>query len=207
MKSAQRREQLLESAIGVFAKSGYRSATTAALAKAAGITEPILYRHFKSKQALFAALVEAVGAAVLSSWRKELDAATTPRARWHALLQANPATHARGRNAYRVIFSAMLEGRNDKLVAGALRAHLESLHEYLRGEVQQLQSQSVVNRQFSASDIAWALMDVAIGHGMRSGMHERKGKSVATETHRLRDMLERAFSVGPSEGRATRTSR
>jgi AcrR family transcriptional regulator len=54
----RRREQILESAELLFAATGLRSTTTAALAKAAGISEAILYRHFGAKQKLFERVVE-----------------------------------------------------------------------------------------------------------------------------------------------------
>jgi AcrR family transcriptional regulator len=57
LKAPQRREQLIEVATKLFARKGYEATTTAAIAEAAGVTEPILYRHFKSKQELFIAIV------------------------------------------------------------------------------------------------------------------------------------------------------
>ena len=60
LKAPQRREQLIEVATKLFAKSGYDATTTADIAKAAGVTEPILYRHFESKQELFIAIVRDV---------------------------------------------------------------------------------------------------------------------------------------------------
>src|SRR5438067_12182421 len=57
LKAPQRREQLIEVATKLFAKWGYDATTTAAIAEAAGVTEPILYRHFDSKQELFVAIV------------------------------------------------------------------------------------------------------------------------------------------------------
>ena len=54
----RRREQILKSAELQFAATGLRSTTTAALAKAAGISEAILYRHFGAKQKLFEIVVE-----------------------------------------------------------------------------------------------------------------------------------------------------
>ena len=59
MRSADRRRQLLQVAADLFARLGYRGTTTKALADAAGITEPILYRHFDDKLDLFVNLVEA----------------------------------------------------------------------------------------------------------------------------------------------------
>ncbi|MCC6873732.1 MAG: TetR/AcrR family transcriptional regulator [Sandaracinaceae bacterium] len=49
----ERRGSILDAAIDVFSRGGFRGATTAALAQAAGITEALLYRHFRSKKALF----------------------------------------------------------------------------------------------------------------------------------------------------------
>ena len=59
----------MDSAIEVFARSGFRGATTSALAKAAGITEALLYRHFRSKKQLF---VDAVGH-VLATVDREVE--------------------------------------------------------------------------------------------------------------------------------------
>ncbi len=54
----RRRERILESAGPLFAGAGLRSTTTAALAKAGGVSEAILYRHFGGKQDLFEKVVE-----------------------------------------------------------------------------------------------------------------------------------------------------
>jgi AcrR family transcriptional regulator len=55
------RERILDTAGRVFAENGYTRATTRALAAAAGITEVTLFRHFGSKEKLFAAMVERYG--------------------------------------------------------------------------------------------------------------------------------------------------
>lgn len=49
----QRRQQILEVAAVQFAASGLRATTTDSLAKAAGISEPVLYTHFSTKEELF----------------------------------------------------------------------------------------------------------------------------------------------------------
>jgi AcrR family transcriptional regulator len=51
-------ERILEGAARVFAEQGYARATTKALAAAAGVNEVTLFRHFGSKQGLFAAVTE-----------------------------------------------------------------------------------------------------------------------------------------------------
>ncbi len=59
MKSEQRRAAIVRTAIHLFAEKGFRGATTRELAAAAGVTEPVLYRHFKTKGELYTAIIEA----------------------------------------------------------------------------------------------------------------------------------------------------
>jgi AcrR family transcriptional regulator len=52
LPAAQRRQALIETAQRVFSEGTYRGTTTAEIARAAGVSEPILYRHFASKRDL-----------------------------------------------------------------------------------------------------------------------------------------------------------
>lgn len=58
MGAAERRELLLEAARARFARHGFHGAATAAIARDAGCSEPILYRHFASKRDLLLAVLE-----------------------------------------------------------------------------------------------------------------------------------------------------
>lgn len=53
MSKEDRREDILEKSLEVFIDKGYTRATTAELAKNAGITEVTLFRYFSSKQEIF----------------------------------------------------------------------------------------------------------------------------------------------------------
>src|SRR5881398_3499581 len=53
-----RRQAVLDTACRVFSRSSYRGATTAEIAAEAGISEPILYRHFGSKRELYLACLD-----------------------------------------------------------------------------------------------------------------------------------------------------
>ena len=60
LPAAERRQALVEAALRVFSEGSYAGATTAQIAREAGVSEPILYRHFASKRELyFACLGEA----------------------------------------------------------------------------------------------------------------------------------------------------
>lgn len=59
MTSEERRAAILAAAVRLFAERGFRGTTTRALARAVGVSEPVLYEHFKSKHELYKAIVEA----------------------------------------------------------------------------------------------------------------------------------------------------
>lgn len=65
-----RRAVIVSAALEVFADAGYDRASMRAVAKAAGITTPVLYDHFESKAALYAALVESEADALISRWEQ-----------------------------------------------------------------------------------------------------------------------------------------
>ncbi len=64
MKSGERRAAIVQSAIHLFAEKGFRGTTTRELASALGVTEPVLYQHFRTKHDLYSAIIEAKSAEV-----------------------------------------------------------------------------------------------------------------------------------------------
>src|ERR1035441_5148426 len=58
MSGEDRRRQLIEVAIDLFSQRGFAGTTTREIAIAAGVTEAIIFRHFATKQDLYAAILE-----------------------------------------------------------------------------------------------------------------------------------------------------
>jgi AcrR family transcriptional regulator len=52
------RDRLLETAIGMFAQKGYAGTSVREIAEQAGVSKPVLYYYFKSKEGLFLAILE-----------------------------------------------------------------------------------------------------------------------------------------------------
>jgi AcrR family transcriptional regulator len=188
MRADKRRTQLLNVAAELFAERGYRGTTTAELAKAAGVTEPILYRHFASKLELFVTLIEEVSTEVLDAWEAMLQPTTEPNERLRVLLAGNPATHDRGRSIYRVVFQAMTEFHSDPTIARALLNHLTRLHTFLEEELTKLQRTDVVRSDVDAGRLAWMLVSTAIGFGMMTGLNASESTGVP-EPHAMQELL------------------
>jgi AcrR family transcriptional regulator len=58
MSSEDRRKQLIQVAMHLFSQKGFSGTTTKEIALAAGVTEAIIFRHFASKDDLYAAILD-----------------------------------------------------------------------------------------------------------------------------------------------------
>lgn len=59
LSSEERRESIVKAVRGVFAEKGFDGTTTRELAGAANVSEALLYKHFPSKESLYAAMLDA----------------------------------------------------------------------------------------------------------------------------------------------------
>ncbi|MEN1968446.1 TetR/AcrR family transcriptional regulator [Lentibacillus sp. N15] len=57
-KKENRKEDILEAGLEVFAKKGYYNTTTAHIAEEAGISQPYVFKFFKTKEELFIAVLD-----------------------------------------------------------------------------------------------------------------------------------------------------
>jgi AcrR family transcriptional regulator len=58
MAGEERRLQILRIAVSLFSQRGFRGATTKEIAQAAGISEAMVFRHFATKEELYAAILD-----------------------------------------------------------------------------------------------------------------------------------------------------
>jgi AcrR family transcriptional regulator len=64
---AERERQILDAAIAVFSERGYANASMDAVAERVGVTKPVVYTHFGSKEGLLLAAVSWIRAALLEA--------------------------------------------------------------------------------------------------------------------------------------------
>lgn len=78
LSAEDRKAQILRCAANVFARSSYRVAGMAEIAKEAGISEPTVYKHFASKRELFLTILDRVGESTLRHWSELLASSDNP---------------------------------------------------------------------------------------------------------------------------------
>ncbi|WP_433461548.1 TetR/AcrR family transcriptional regulator [Spirillospora sp. CA-128828] len=89
----ERREQVLEAGISVFAEFGYHATKTADIAKRAGISQPYIYALFDDKKTLFLACLQRVREQIRDAFTEAWRPGDTPEQSLMAL----------GRNYHKVL--------------------------------------------------------------------------------------------------------
>lgn len=69
MPRAQRRAQLLELATRVFTEKGFQATSMDGIAAAAGVTKPVLYQHFDSKEKLYVEVLDILAVTMIEEVR------------------------------------------------------------------------------------------------------------------------------------------
>lgn len=97
MSATERREVIERAATEVFAERGYEGAPMDEIARRSGVSVPVVYDHFASKQDLFRRLLERTRDELLAVWREHLAGDEPARRRipraidaWAGYVQANP---------------------------------------------------------------------------------------------------------------------
>ena len=115
----------------VFSARTYGGATTAEIARAAGVTEPILYRHFGSKRELFLACVDEVWRRLREAVDEEIAAEPDP-AGWVLAVPRAITTMRRRRLAPTQLWlHALSEATDDEEIRRYFRRHLREVHDYV----------------------------------------------------------------------------
>jgi AcrR family transcriptional regulator len=183
MRAPDRRRQLLDAALPCFARRGYRGTTTAELAEAAGITPPILYRHFEGKLDLFSTLLDEATDRVVESWRMRLDGIGDSRRRAATLVDA--VSRPWRRADQRLILRALSEAEGDPVIARRVSACLRTIHGFVAAELRPLRAAGVVRGDVTAPQLAQRLVSAAVGVAItspRGGRGPRPGSARWIET-------------------------
>jgi AcrR family transcriptional regulator len=158
LPAAERRQALIETAIRVFSEGSYRGTTTAEIARAAGVSEPILYRHFASKRDLYLAALDHVWGKARASWEEAL--ATTPDV--SAAIEAIVRGHVTVRDCKfqmaELWVQALGEAAEDPELRKHLRRHMREVHDFVAGMIRRGQAEGVLHPERNADAEAWTFL-------------------------------------------------
>jgi AcrR family transcriptional regulator len=179
LAAAARRQAVLDTACRVFSRSSYRSATTAEIAREAGISEPILYRHFGSKRDLYLACLD-------EAWRSfRAEAERAIAANPEQCLGAVADAYMRSGKRLRVVdlwIQALTVAPEDKVIAAALRRQIREVRDFFSDVIRAGQARGVVHRDRDPEAEAW----IFVAGGLLATMDSRLGGLLGDDLQRVR---------------------
>jgi AcrR family transcriptional regulator len=158
MPAADRRRHLVETAIRLFTEGSYHGTTTAEIARAAGVSEPILYRHFASKRDLYLAALEHVWTKTRESWERKLDEAPDACAAVEAISKGHVSVRSPKLQLAELWVQALSEASEDPELKRHLRRHMREVHDFVADLVRRGQEQGAIAAERDADAEAWIML-------------------------------------------------
>ena len=159
LTAEERRAQILRCATAVFARSNYRVAGMAEIAKEAGISEPTVYKHFDSKKHLFLTILDKVGASTLRHWEDLAERAPDTLSllrqiglSHYDVVQAHP-------DSLKIQFQALSE-TEDEEIRETLKRNFASYADFIARVLQEGKDRGQVHAQVDVRAAAWQLISI-----------------------------------------------
>jgi TetR/AcrR family transcriptional regulator len=192
LTATERRAAVVDTACRVFAKSSYRGSTTAQIAREAGVSEPVLYRHFASKRELYLACLDEAWERLRLLWTSALEHEEEP-ARWVTTLGT---TYLEARAADRIILidlwiQALTEAADDPEIRRGLREQVREVHHFVADVMRRSQEAGGILADRDADAEAW----IFISLGLLSTIDRRLSGLVGEEFERIK-ASRRAWMTG-----------
>ncbi|MCZ7624622.1 MAG: TetR/AcrR family transcriptional regulator [Candidatus Methylomirabilis sp.] len=131
----ERRRQIVEVAVDLFSRKGFRGTRTREIAEAAGISEAMIFKHFATKRELYAAILEAksvteelLASAAVAAQKN--DDAGVLRAVGLKMIEQTEAD----RSLMRLLLFSALEGH--ELSDIFFESRVKTLHEFLSSYIE-----------------------------------------------------------------------
>jgi len=161
LPAEQRKAAVLDIACGIFSSGSYRGTTTAQIARMAGVTEPVLYRHFASKRDLYLAVLEESWRRLRLLWDAEVDAEPDPRLWVGVMGQAYFEAKDTKVRCADLWVQALTEASDDPVIRKSLRKQMREVHDYVTDVMRRSQEAGGIYPDREASPEAWIF--IAIG--------------------------------------------
>ena len=188
MRGEDRKALILEQSKKVFARKGYLAASTGELARASGITEPILYKHFGSKHKLYMAVLKKLSEEFMERLRGMVAAraASNPLdSLTYLMLDYRNAGMADHDNIH-LLLNATLES-NDPEVTQLAQAHNRAMYDLVYGLVEQAQKQGLLSARLVLTAAAWGTLSFmfALQYRAKANIFEEYNEQTIREINRL----------------------
>ena len=152
LPAEERRRELVDAALRVFSEGSYAGATTAQIAREAGVSEPILYRHFASKRELYFACLDTAWQRIRVRIEERIDE-LGPESGWQAI---GPATMREMKVLLPSLWmQAITEAGEDPEIRRHVRGHMRQVHDFFADVLRRVQEEGGIHPERDPDTEAW----------------------------------------------------
>ncbi|WP_372613001.1 TetR/AcrR family transcriptional regulator [Aquicoccus sp.] len=185
-RAADRKAQIVGEVLRLADEIGPDRLSTADVARAIGISQPAIFRHFPTKGALWLAVAEGIAERLREAWASAEAEAVAPEARLRALIAAQLTAISETPAVPSILFSRELQVDNPAL-RDVFRGLLGCFQSRLVAAIGELQAAGSLRRESSAEDVAVLLTSLVQGVAIRWTLGAR-GFALVDEGLRLLDV-------------------
>ncbi len=170
MSGDERRSQILQIAIGLFSQKGFSGATTKEIARVAGVSEAMVFRHFATKSELYDAILDykackggnplpfdLVGDAMAENDDYEV---------FYRMMLNALNHHERDPQFMRLLFHSALEGH--ELAEMFVNQSIVSMYEFLSEYIARRQGEGAIRGDIKPRVIIRAFVGMMIHHSLNN---------------------------------------
>jgi AcrR family transcriptional regulator len=161
LPASERRAAVLECACRVFSRASYHGATTAEIAREAGVTEPVLYRHFESKRDLYLACLTETWNELRTRWEEAIAAEKDP-AEWVGAMARAYFSMSESRQIGNLWVQTLAEASEDAILRREMSKHIRQVHAYARDVIRRSQDAGGVLPDRDATAEAWLFISMGL---------------------------------------------
>lgn len=162
LPAEERKAAVLDCACGIFSTGSYRGTTTAEIAREAGVTEPVLYRHFASKRALYLAVLEESWQRLRALWDAAVEEEPDPRFWVGVMGRAYFAAKDPKVMCADLWMQALVEASDEAEIRKFLRKQMREVHDYVSDVIRRSQAAGGVFPERDASAEAWIFISIGL---------------------------------------------
>jgi AcrR family transcriptional regulator len=159
MRGDERRASILSHAKKAFAEHSYHEVSTGELARASGITEPILYKHFGSKKKLYIAVLTLIGEQFLDRFQSMVNRRAEENLAdcLASLLLDFRTASFEDHDSMHLLLNATLES-TDPEVLQITQIQNRKMYTLILGLLEKAQNSGLVSENLNLSTAAWGFI-------------------------------------------------
>ena len=175
MSGDERRKQILRVAIQLFSKRGFSGTTTKEIAREAGVSEAMVFRHYATKDELYHAILDhkACEGSDLNpfAWAQEAMARKDDQAVFYGLMLNALNHHEQDTEFMRLLFHSALEGH--ELAEMFVKQNIMPLYEFLSEYIARRQKDGAIRKDIKPRVIIRAFVGMMIHHSLNNTLWDK----------------------------------